>query len=135
MIEPSSVARLVSAHVRLELARDADVERVAARLHERLTKLVGPGGFDVLLARALLLAKRGHPVLVGVDAGPGGMLVGLGDAARDPVAVEHAVTAIVANFIELLVVFIGEELTMRLLHEVVEEASSGARAPAKDRKK
>jgi len=122
MREPrESVVRLAAAHVRASL-QQADAERVAVRLHECLARLVGPGGVDVLLARALSLAKLVHPGLAAVEVADHGLLQGLNELSSDPVALEQAATAVIAQLIELLVVLVGEELTMRILSEVLDEA-------------
>jgi hypothetical protein len=122
MIEPRpTVTRFVRAVVRVEIARgggahDLDVvQRILTRLHHELGKLLGPAGFDVLLARSLVLARRAHPVLAGITAGPGGVLAGLDDVARDGDALREGAVAIVSHFVELLVVLIGEDLAMRLV--------------------
>jgi len=88
------------------------------RLYQQLGKLVGSAGFDVLLARSLVLARRTNPALAGVTAGPGGTLAGLDDPARDGAELQQGAMSIVAHFIELLVVLIGEDLGMRLLRDV-----------------
>jgi hypothetical protein len=121
--------------VHAELAHDDNAQRITVRLHESLAKLVGTGGFDVLLARSLVLARRTHPFLAGVVAGPGGTLTGFGEAASDRVSVEAATVAIVSYFIELLVVLVGEDLAMRLLRDVWREASDSGSAPPEDEKK
>jgi hypothetical protein len=91
--------------------------RLIERLHQALGKLIGSAGFDVLLARALVLARRTHPELAGITARPGGALEGLDDA-HGGVALEEGALAIVAHFVELLVVLIGDDLAMRLLRDV-----------------
>jgi hypothetical protein len=65
-----------------------------------------------LLARALTLAKREAEVLTPVRMTDDGALEGLqGDAMS-------ASTVIVGHFIGLLQTFLGESLTLRLLHDV-----------------
>lgn len=125
MIEPRpSVMRIVRAVVDAEIehsggAHDSDLaQRIMTRLHHQLKKVLGPAGLDVLLARALLLARRAHPLLAGITAGPGGTLAGLDDAARDAVALQESAITIVAHFIELMVVLVGEDLAIRLLNDV-----------------
>jgi hypothetical protein len=126
MIEPRrSVSQFVRAAMRAELARgggdlrDFDVaQRVTRQLHRELEKLIGPAGFDVLLARSIVLARQTRPVLAGVTAAPGGTLVGLCDAGRDKVALEEGAEAILSHFIELLVILIGEDLAMDLVRGV-----------------
>jgi hypothetical protein len=125
MSEPRpSATRLANAIARAEVARgggehDFDVaQRIMMRIHQELGKLLGPAGVDVLLARSVVLARRAHPVLAGITAGPDGTLAGLDDAALDGVALQEGAMAIVSHFIELLVVLIGEDLAMRLVGDV-----------------
>jgi hypothetical protein len=134
MLEPRpSVTRFVKAVARAEQARgggaeNADVAlRILSRLHQSLIKLIGSAGFDVLVARSLVLARRAHPALAGVTASPGGRLAGVDDAAGDPVARREATMAVVSHFMELLVVLIGEDLAMRLLRDVWPAAAEGDR--------
>lgn len=125
MITPRpSVERFVKAVVGAELApggrggEGADThvaERILQRLHHALGKLVGPAGFDVLLARAIVLARRAHPSVGAITAGPGGTLTGL---ASDDNRQEEVATAIVAQLIELLATLIGEDLAMRLIGDL-----------------
>jgi len=100
-------------------AQDSDVaQRILARLRNGLEKLVGSAGFDVLLARSLVLAKRTHPALVDVTVGPDDKLSGLNAVARDGVGVDEGAMPIVAQFIELLVSLVGEDLGMRLIRDL-----------------
>ena len=97
---------------------DDVAERILKRLYQGLWKLIGPAGFDVLLARSLALARKSHPVLAGISVAPGGQLRGLEDAARNPAALQDGAVALVALFIDLLVTLIGAELAMRLVRDV-----------------
>ena len=94
------------------------VQRIMTRLHEELGKLVGSAGFDVLLARAVVLARRQHRILAGVTAGPGGKLTGIDTLPHDGDGRDDAPTAIITHFIELLVMLVGEDLTMRLVRDL-----------------
>ena len=86
--------------------------RVCEKLRRPLSALTGAAGFSSLLARALTLAKRECPALGAVGVNPDGSLDGLvGEAAR-------ASSVLVAHLLDLLATFIGETLTMRLLHDV-----------------
>jgi hypothetical protein len=96
---------------------------ILLRLHGKLEKLVGPAGFDVLLSRSLVLARRTHPVLAGITAGPDATLAGFDDAGRDVVALREGAMAIVAHFIELLATLIGEDLAMALVRDVMPAAA------------
>lgn len=117
-----AVARFVRVVASAELALgapDSDVaQRIMARLRSGLEKLMGSAGFDVLLARSLVLAKRTHPALADVTVGPDGQLAGLNTVARDGVGVDEGAMPIVAEFIELLVSLVGEDLGMRLVRDL-----------------
>jgi hypothetical protein len=93
-------------------------QSIVRRLHQELGKLVGVAGFDILLARSLVLARRAHPVLAGITTGPAGALAGLDDPAHERAKLQEGAMSIVEYFIELLVVLIGEDLAMRLLRDV-----------------
>ena len=125
MIEPRpSVTQFVKTLVRAEVLRGGGVEdsgvaqRITMRLHKELGKLIGPAGVDVLLARSVVLARRAHPVLAGITAGPGGTLVGLDDAALGGAKLQEGAVAIVSHFIELLASLIREDLAMDLVRGV-----------------
>jgi hypothetical protein len=122
MIEPRpAIRRFVTSVVGAAIARGDDPLGITARLYESLANLVGPAGFDVLLARSIVLARRAHPILADVGTASGGMLSGLG-AITDPVSVQQGVAAVVSYFVELLAVLIGEDLAMHLVRDVWPEA-------------
>jgi hypothetical protein len=120
-----TVTRFVSAIVRAELASGragpgpdpAVAQRIMMRLHGHLGRLIGEVGFDVMLARAIVLARRAHPILEGLTAGPGGMLIGLDEARGDRAELDEAASAIVSHFIELLASLVGEALALRLVRD------------------
>ena len=86
--------------------------RVCDKLRHPLTTLAGAAGFRSLLARALTLAKRESPVLGAWEVKSDGSLQGLnGEAAQ-------AGAVLIAQLIGLMITFIGESLTLRLLHDV-----------------
>lgn len=86
--------------------------RVCEKLRRPLSHLVGPAGVNSLWNRALTLSKRESPVLSGVQVMKDGSLEGFeGEAAE-------ASSVLVAHLIQLLVTFIGEGLTLRLLQEI-----------------
>jgi len=137
MSEPRpAIVRFVRAVAEIERAdgagADAEIaSRVVMRLHQELSNLIGPGGFDVLLARSVVLARRTHPALAEVTAGPAGALTGLDAASSDAVLGEGAI-ALVAHFIDLLATLIGEDFAIALLRKVwpaVEEQSHDRKLP------
>jgi hypothetical protein len=93
-------------------------QHVLELLYQELAPLLGPAGFDALVARSLVLARRVHPALAGVSVGSRGSLVGLGDQPGESVERAQGAPAIVSHFVELLVVLIGEDLAMVLMRDV-----------------
>ena len=91
-------------------------------MHTRLAPLVSAAGFNALVGRAVKLAVREYPFLAAVRAitTPNCSFDGLRQAAegRDPAEVADALVAILANFFWLLVLFIGESLGLRKVHEI-----------------
>jgi hypothetical protein len=122
-----SVQRFVRAAAGAELARAAGTldaqesdaaQLVMKRLYQQLAKLLGPAGFDALLARSLVLARRTYPALAGVSVASAGSLVGLGGSRDERVAQQPGALAVVAHFIELLVILVGEDLAMVLMRDI-----------------
>jgi hypothetical protein len=76
-------------------------------------------GFQVLLARALALARSEVPWLRAVQVNEDGSLAGL-EAVRaqtDPAEFLEGGVVLLSRLLGLLVAFIGENLTLRLLRE------------------
>lgn len=94
-----------------------DVMRVSEKLRLALTRFVGADGFTALLRRALALARTDVPALQSVRVAANGSLEGINEMAADPEASAEAATAITAHLLGLLVTFIGESLTLRLLRD------------------
>jgi hypothetical protein len=86
--------------------------RVCEKLRHPLVTLTGVAGFSSLLSRALTLAKREAPALSGVEVKPDGSLEGMAGEGTE------AESILVGCLLSLLFTFIGEILTMRLLHDV-----------------
>jgi hypothetical protein len=86
--------------------------RVCEKLRRPLVTLAGTAGYSSLLLRALTLAQREASALSEVEVKPDGSLEGLdGQAAQ-----AHPI--LVAYLLSLLITFIGEALTMRLLRDI-----------------
>ena len=98
------------------------MERACLALHRQLAPLLSSAGFDALIGRAVKLAAREFPFLaaVGNTTPTKRLLDGLRQAVeqRESKEVENALVAILANFIWLLVIFIGENLGLRKVREV-----------------
>ena len=124
---PSAIA-IASAVVACEV-RSGDsggLERVVmAKLSDGLGKLVGASGFDVVLARAVILAQKDNPALANVSAAPGGVLSGFSTKPGD---VDRDLIAVLSHLFELLIRFIGEALARRVVREIWPDVT-GAEAP------
>src|ERR1700685_2932688 len=94
--------------------------RVCAKLRRPLATLAGVAGFRSLLSRALALARVEAPSLSAVQVAADGSVKGLDELAsqtgkeqaRDGGAI------LVAHLIGLLLTFVGEGLTLRLVQDV-----------------
>jgi hypothetical protein len=94
--------------------------RVCAKLRRPLTTLAGVAGFRSLLSRALTLARADAPSLSAVQVGADGSLRGL-DELEPQINKEQAREGgalLIAQLIGLLLTFIGEGLTLRLVQDV-----------------
>jgi hypothetical protein len=86
--------------------------QVCEKLRRPLCRLVGAAGFHSLFSRALTLAKREAPTFDRMQIKEDGSLEGFNGELTEASAV------IIANLLGLLATFIGENLTLHLLHEV-----------------
>ena len=91
--------------------------RVSEKLRVTLAQFVGPDGFAALLRRALALARADLPSLEMAKVTPDGQLEGFETRAADAKNDVEAATAITVHLLELLVTFIGESLTLRLMSD------------------
>lgn len=98
--------------------------RVCEKLRISLTRFAGADGFTSLLRRALALARSEVPVLHGMQVKADGSLEGLEELVADHSSrgVEAA-AAITTHLLGLLVTFIGEPLTLRLVREAWPDAA------------
>jgi hypothetical protein len=106
--------------------------RVCEKLRVCLIRLAGPDGFTALMRRALALARAEIPSLHGITVKSDGSLEGFEALAADaPDAGIETAVAITAHLLGLMVTFIGEALTARLVREawpdVKEVEASNAR--------
>lgn len=108
------------AHLNASKAGGASDGAVAVRVIEelrlRLIKLAGAEGFRSLLSRSLTLARAEAPCLNQVHVGANGTLEGFGDIEDNQTA-GQAGSVLVAHLLALLMTFIGESLTLRLVRE------------------
>ena len=101
--------------------------RVVEKLRVSLTRFAGADGFASLLRRGLVLARIEVPSLSRVTIDPDCSLDGLAALAADEAdGGAEAGVALSAHLLGLLVTFIGEPLTLRLLRESWPDASFDA---------
>lgn len=113
------------------------MERTCRALHIRLTPLLSASGVNAPLARAITLAAREFPFLSGAGATPDCSMDALRKAVEghEPAEVAEALVAILASFLSLLVMFIGENLGLRKVQEawpdvpITPPASSSEKVP------
>ena len=90
------------------------------KLRPHLATLMGNVGFRALLSRALVLTNAKVPWLRALQVNADGSLQGLDelDAQVDPEKILEGRVVLLAQLLGLLVAFIGENLTLRLVREV-----------------
>ena len=106
--------------------------QVCGKLQGVLTTFAGDSGFRSLLARALTLAKVQDALLAGVSIGVDGSLAGFETLPAPSITAKKKKNAdgsggvlLVAQLLDLLVVFIGEPLTLQLVSSAWPHASFG----------
>ena len=98
---------------------------VCDRLGPHLMTLMGTAGFRALLSRALALACEQATWLRAVHVKSDGSMEGVDElhAQLDPDEFMEGRRVLVAQLLGLLVAFIGENLTLRLVREIWPEIS------------
>jgi len=93
---------------------------ICDKLRPQLTVFMGNTGVRALLARALVLANVDIPVLRAVHIKSDGSFEGLEELAAqvDPDKISKAGVVLLAQLLGLLVAFIGEILTLQLVHAI-----------------
>lgn len=112
--------RLLALEGRPQSATDEPADeavRVFGRLRIALARFAGPDGFISLLRRALALARVNDPALQQVSVNADGSLAGLEQLSGE------AAIAIITQLLGLLVTFVGESLTLRLVRDAWPDAS------------
>ena len=91
--------------------------RVCAKLRRPIITIAGVAGFRSLLSRALTLARAQAPSLSAVQVAADGSLKGLDELASetDKEQARHGGAVLIAHLLGLLLIFIGDGLTLRLV--------------------
>jgi hypothetical protein len=103
------------------------VFRVCEKMRQPLCTLAGVEGFRSLLARALTLAKAEVPSLAAVQVNADGTLAGWDSVEAQQHLNEPGVCAeiLLAQLLGLLITFVGQPLTLRLVMGIWPEALCG----------
>jgi hypothetical protein len=118
------VLTIEAASRRASDAHAHEAVRVCEKLKISVSRLAGADGWASLLRRSLALARDDVPLLSHVTLKPDCSMDGLEAlAAQDAQGAVEAGAAIVRHLLELLVTFIGEPLTLRLVRESWPDAS------------
>ncbi len=110
--------------------------RVCAKLRRPLITLAGVAGFRSLLSRSLALARAEAPSLSVVQVTADGSVKGLEELASQTgkEQARDGGTILIAQLIGLLLTFIGEGLTLRLVQDVWPEAAFSGHVSEKESK-
>jgi len=108
--------------------------RVCEKLRQPLCSLAGVAGFRSLLSRALALARAESPILRTVQIGADGSLKGLDELGppKDKDISKEGGAILIAQLLGLLLTFIGEGITLRLVQDVWPESDFDDRDSRKE---
>ena len=100
--------------------KTAAVFLVGEKMRLHLTALMGNVGYRALLSRALALANAEAPWLHAVHVKADGSFGGLDElgAQVGPGKIAEGSVVLLAQLLGLLVAFIGEKLTLSLVHQI-----------------
>jgi hypothetical protein len=100
------------------------VFRVCEKLRQPLTTLAGTAGYRSVLSRSLALARSEVPWLTALQIKPDGSLEPGGSVASElnKDEIMKGGVAFVAQILGLLAILIGENLTLRLVRDVWQDA-------------
>jgi hypothetical protein len=119
--------RLLSDEVAAEktsLSTESALSRVYEKLRWDLCALAGVAGFRSLASRALTMAKSEAPSLSSIQIAADGSLEGLGDheSQSNKHQADEGGVILLAQLLSLLITFIGETLTLRLVQDTWPDA-------------
>lgn len=106
--------RLLAAEAALPAENgEYEADRACEKLRSVLTRFAGEDAFAVLMRRSLALARADVPLLQNLKIGPNGCVDGLASIGNGT----EAGAAVIANFLWLLVTFVGRPVALRLVSE------------------
>ena len=112
--------------------------RVYEKLRGRLSALAGVAGFQSLAFRALTQARSDAPGLWAVEVAADGSLKGLG-GSEPPVDIDNdsageGGVVLIGRLLGLLLIFLGEALTLNLISDLWPDAALDDRISGKGKK-
>lgn len=110
------------------LSKESAVLRVYEKLRRNLCALAGVAGFRSLASRALTLAQADAPSLSAMQVTADGSLQGLGEpeSQSEKHQADEGGVILLAQLLGLLITFIGESLTLRLVRDAgLDDCGSG----------
>ena len=115
---------------------ESEAFRVCEKLRRPLCSLAGIAGFRSLLSRALALAKAQAPSLISVQIAADGSLKGLDEHGQeeDKEMSKEGGAILITQLLGLLLLFIGEGVTLRLVQDVWPEFAFDDRDSGKEKK-
>lgn len=99
------------------------VEIVCEKLGTSLTRFAGHEGFRALMRRSLALSRAEVASLNAVQQRPDGCVDGFDALSQEEG--DEAATTLMANFLWLLVTFVGEPHALRLVNDAWPESENG----------
>jgi hypothetical protein len=113
--------------------------RVYEKLRQSLGELAGTAGFQSLASRALTLAKSEDPSLDAMRVAANGSLEGM-NTIEPPINMEknpvhEGGVILISRLLGLLLIFLGEVLTMNLIRDVWPDAAIDDGNPQNGRKR
>ena len=115
MNEPSaSIRELARRLLAIEAEHPDGDASVVETLRVSLTRFAGQDGVRALMRRAVVVARAEVSVLDAVTVGDDGSIEGIDETAE---GANEAAAAVTAHLLWLLVTFIGEAMTLRLVRE------------------
>lgn len=116
-------ARLIGDETKGKKGSDPKVSaafQVCEKLRPHLATLMGKAGFRAILSRALVVARAEVPWMAALEVDADGALEGWGklEPQVDAKELREGGVLLVAQLLGLLVAFIGENLTLRLVGDV-----------------
>jgi hypothetical protein len=106
--------------------------RVYEKLRRRLCTLAGVAGFRSLASGAMTLALREAPALGAVQVKADGYLEGFVEfTPQDDRQAGEVEVILIARLLDMLITFIGETLTLRIVQDEWPDATSHIAVPGK----